>query len=133
MSERYGRKNVVSAYVHMDEIGQTPHMHFCFVPVEKLEDGIEKLNAKAVVDRNELRQFHPALQKAIDESLGYHVSITSGITKEQGGNKTVWSGCHCRVHLYAAFSFRARCYALRGLQMLSSPRVRSQRVSASAA
>ncbi len=89
MSERYGKNNVVSAFVHMDEIGQTPHMHFCFVPVQKLEDGTEKLNAKAVVDRNELRQFHPALQKAIDTALGYHVSITSGITKEQGGNKTV--------------------------------------------
>ena len=28
MSDRYGKENVVSAYVHMDEIGQTPHMHF---------------------------------------------------------------------------------------------------------
>ena len=89
MSERYGKENVVSAYVHMDEIGQTPHMHFCFIPIEKLEDGSEKLNAKAVIDRNELRAFHPALQNAVDQALGYHVSIQSGITKEQGGNKTV--------------------------------------------
>ncbi|MBR3310940.1 MAG: plasmid recombination protein [Solobacterium sp.] len=88
-SERYGKENVVSAYVHMDEIGQTPHMHFCFMPVEKLEDGTKKLNAKVIVDRAELQQFHPDLQKAIDEALGYHVSITSGITREQGGNKTV--------------------------------------------
>ena len=36
LSNRYGKKNVVSAYVHMDEIGQTPHMHFCFVPVQTL-------------------------------------------------------------------------------------------------
>ena len=88
-SERYGKENVVSAYVHMDEIGQTPHMHFCFVPVQTLEDGSEKLNAKAIVDKNELRTFHPALQKAVDQSLGYHVSIQNGITREQGGNKTV--------------------------------------------
>lgn len=88
-SERYGKENVVSAYVHMDEIGHTPHMHFCFIPVEKLEDGTEKLNAKVRVDRTELQRFHPDLQKAMDEALGYHVSITSGITKEQGGNKTV--------------------------------------------
>jgi hypothetical protein len=73
----------------MDEIGQTPHMHFCFVPVQTLEDGSEKLNAKAIVDKNELRTFHPALQKAVDQSLGYHVSIQNGITREQGGNKTV--------------------------------------------
>ena len=89
LSNRYGKKNVVSAYVHMDEIGQTPHMHFCFVPVQTLEDGSEKLNAKAIVDKNELRTFHPALQKAVDQSLGYHVSIQNGITREQGGNKTV--------------------------------------------
>jgi len=89
MADRYGKENVVSAYVHMDEIGQTPHMHFCFVPVEKLEDGTEKLNAKTRVDRNELRRFHPALQKAMDEALGYHVSIQTGVTREQGGNKTV--------------------------------------------
>ena len=88
-SERYGKENVVSAYVHMDEIGQTPHMHFCFMPVEKLEDGTEKLNAKVRVNRTELQRFHPDLQKAMDEALGYHVSITSGITREQGGNKTV--------------------------------------------
>ena len=89
LSNRYGKKNVVSAYVHMDEIGQTPHMHFCFVPVQTLEDGSEKLNAKAIVDKNELRTFHPALQKAVDQSLDYHVSIQNGITREQGGNKTV--------------------------------------------
>ena len=89
LSNRYGKKNVVSAYVHMDEIGQTPNMHFCFVPVQTLEDGSKKLNAKAIVDKNELRTFHPALQKAVDQSLDYHVSIQNGITREQGGNKTV--------------------------------------------
>ena len=31
LADRYGEKNVVSAYVHMDEV--TPHMHFAFVPV----------------------------------------------------------------------------------------------------
>lgn len=41
LSERYGEKNVISAYVHMDET--TPHMHFSFVPVvqEKSEKIIE--------------------------------------------------------------------------------------------
>ena len=32
LQQRYGRENVVSAYVHMDEV--TPHMHFAFVPVK---------------------------------------------------------------------------------------------------
>lgn len=31
LEKRYGRENVVSAYVHMDE--KTPHMHFAFIPV----------------------------------------------------------------------------------------------------
>ena len=29
LQQRYGRENVVSAYVHMDEV--TPHMHFAFL------------------------------------------------------------------------------------------------------
>lgn len=87
--DRYGVRNVISAYVHMDEVGNTPHMHFSFIPVETLEDGTEKLNAKAVINRTELQKFHKELQAAMDLRMGYHISITSGITKAQGGNKTI--------------------------------------------
>ena len=87
--DRYGVRNVISAYVHMDEVGNTPHMHFSFIPVETLEDGTEKLNAKAVINRTELQKFHKELQTAMDVRMGYHISITSGITKAQGGNKTI--------------------------------------------
>ncbi len=31
--ERFGKENMISAVVHMDEA--TPHMHFCFVPITK--------------------------------------------------------------------------------------------------
>ena len=31
MENKYGKENVISAYVHLDET--SPHMHFCFVPV----------------------------------------------------------------------------------------------------
>ena len=31
MTERYGKENVISAYVHIDET--QPHMHFAFIPV----------------------------------------------------------------------------------------------------
>lgn len=89
LSDKYGKKNTVSCYVHMDEIGNTPHMHFCFIPVEVLEDGTEKLNAKAIINRKELQTFHKDLQKAMDDAMGYHISITSGITAAQGGNKTI--------------------------------------------
>lgn len=33
MAERVGRKNIISAVVHMDE--KSPHMHFCFCPLTK--------------------------------------------------------------------------------------------------
>ena len=49
----------------------------------------EKLNAKAVINRTELQKFHKELQAAMDVRMGYHISITSGITKAQGGNKTI--------------------------------------------
>ena len=44
MNERYGKENVISAYVHFDEV--TPHMHY-FVPVvEDKKKGGYKLSAK---------------------------------------------------------------------------------------
>ena len=30
LSDRYGKENIISAYVHMDET--IPHMHFAFIP-----------------------------------------------------------------------------------------------------
>lgn len=48
MRDKYGRENVVSAYVHMDEV--QPHMHFVFVPVARDEKHAQgwKLSRKAV-------------------------------------------------------------------------------------
>ena len=46
LENQYGRKNVVSAWVHNDEA--TPHIHFSFIPVI-VEDGIEKLNCKMCI------------------------------------------------------------------------------------
>lgn len=33
LADRVGAERMVSAYVHMDEPGAQPHMHFCFVPI----------------------------------------------------------------------------------------------------
>ena len=60
LSKRYGKENVISAIVHLDET--TPHMHFNLVP---LRDG--KLSSKAIFDREELR----TLQDTIWDSVGY--------------------------------------------------------------
>ena len=82
---RYGAKNVISAYVHRDETRD--HMHFAFIPVVKNEDGTERLCAKQCVNRADLRTFHPALQKYCEEKLNQEVAILNG--KTEGGNLTI--------------------------------------------
>ncbi len=84
-SKRYGKENVISAWVHMDET--TPHIHFCFVPVVKGKDGTEKLCAKEVINKIELSKFHPELQRYVEEKMGTTVGILNGTTA--GGNLTI--------------------------------------------
>lgn len=85
LRERYGEKNVLSAWVHMDET--TPHLHFAFMPVVKDEDGTERLCCKEVLTRTELKRFHPELQAYVEEKLGKSVGILNGAT--EGGNLTI--------------------------------------------
>lgn len=86
LANRYGKNNVISAYVHMDEV--TPHMHFAFIPVTKdLKKGVYKVSAKEVVNRQDLKTLHNDLQADISRSLGFKVKMLNGAT--QGGNKTI--------------------------------------------
>ena len=95
LKNRYGLENVVSAYVHMDEV--TPHMHFAFVPVkhgfkqDKKNPDISteyyKVSAKEVVNRYDLQSFHESLQRFVEKRLGHEVSILNEATKE--GNKSI--------------------------------------------
>ena len=90
LENRYGKENVVQAIVHDDEGGQ-PHLHFCFIPVEedpKHEQGY-KICANDVLDRRELRNFHPDLQRYLDEHGLEDAHVMTGVTKRQGGNRTV--------------------------------------------
>lgn len=90
LSARYGEENVVQAIVHDDEGGQ-PHLHFCFVPVvedKKHEQGY-KVCANDVLNRRELRNFHPDLQKYLDDHGLEDARVMTGITSAQGGNRTV--------------------------------------------
>lgn len=88
MERRYGRDNVISAYVHMDEPSAKPHMHFAFVPVlHDVEKGIDRLCAKKVVSRQDLKSFHNELEAYISHSLGHGVEILNEATKE--GNKSI--------------------------------------------
>ena len=86
MSDRYGERNVISAYVHMDET--TPHMHFAFMPVvADRRRGGEKLCAKELLTRKELQTFHNDLQNAVERDLGIEVHLLNGAT--QDGNKSI--------------------------------------------
>lgn len=90
LENRYGEENVVQAIVHDDEGGQ-PHLHFCFIPVEedlKHEQGY-KICANDVLDRRELRNFHPDLQRYLDAHGLEDARVMTGVTKRQAGNRTV--------------------------------------------
>ncbi|MBS5327169.1 MAG: plasmid recombination protein [Lachnospiraceae bacterium] len=88
LCERYGTKNCIQSIVHADESGQ-PHLHFCFIPVAPdLKHGGEKICASEVLTQSELRNFHPALEKYLNEN-GLNIKILTGTTKAQGGNRTV--------------------------------------------
>lgn len=87
LEKKYGRENVVSAYVHMDESGR-PHMHFAFVPVMYDKDKKRySVCAKKLVTKTELKKFHPWLEAEVSQRLGYQVQLMNEATKD--GNKTV--------------------------------------------
>ncbi len=62
-AERYGKENVVSAVVHLDE--STPHLHFNLMPVT---DG--RLCAKELFDRTALRDLQTDFYEAVGKKYG---------------------------------------------------------------
>lgn len=85
LENRYGKQNVVSSFVHMDET--TPHMHFAFIPVVlDKKKNIEKVCAKEVITKTELQTFHKDYQEYLNNNLSYECLVHTGITKE---NKTI--------------------------------------------
>lgn len=86
LETKYGKKNVISAYVHKDE--KQPHLHFAFVPVVLDKNkNIEKVSAKECVTKLDLISFHTDLQNYLEKTLGQEVHILNGATVE--GNLTV--------------------------------------------
>lgn len=86
LENRYGKENIISSYVHMDE--NTPHMHFAFIPVaiDKRKGGY-KLSAKDVLTRNDLRTLHSDLSVVLAREFGYDVGVLNHATEL--GNKSV--------------------------------------------
>ena len=76
------KENVISAYVHFDEV--TPHMHYAFVPVvEDKKKGGYKLSAKEAITREDLRTFHKDLSNHMERVFGRDVGILNEATKEE--------------------------------------------------
>ena len=88
-------KNIISSYVHMDEA--TPHMHFSFIPVVyDAKKGREKVSAKEVINRTDLKTFHRDLQAEMDRFASeygtqygnlFQCNVLNGATA--GGNKSI--------------------------------------------
>lgn len=86
LNDRYGKENVISAYVHMDET--TPHMHYAFIPVvEDKKNGGYKLSAKEAITRKDLQTFHKDLSNHMERVFGRDIGILNEATKE--GNKSI--------------------------------------------
>ncbi len=74
ISERVGKKNILSAVVHMDE--RTPHMHLCFVPITP----DNKLSAKTILGN----------QKSLSEwQTAYHERMSSRWNQLERGQSSM--------------------------------------------
>ena len=86
MSGRYGKENVISAYVHMDET--QPHMHFSFIPVTMdKKKHRPKVCAKELLNKQELRTIHDDISAYMTEVFRRHIGMRNGATAL--GNVTV--------------------------------------------
>lgn len=82
LKKRYGGlKNVLASEVHVDET--TPHLHFAFVPtIFDEKRGKDRVNAKLVVSRNDLKAFHGDLDAHLKADIPkvYEKGVVNGKT-----------------------------------------------------
>lgn len=68
LENKYGKNNVIGAYVHVDET--TPHMHFAFIPtVWDNKKQRLKVSAKECLNKKALQKFHPELNAYLNKAL----------------------------------------------------------------
>lgn len=84
LRDRFGQGNVISAYVHKDEV--QPHIHFAFTPVIEDESGA-RFCAKKVCDRKQFQTLHTDLSNALTKHFGRDVGVLNGATVN--GNRTI--------------------------------------------
>ena len=79
----WNERNVISAYVHMDE--KTPHIHFAFTPVisdeKKRHESGEKFCAKELLDRKFYKKLHVDLDAHMTKVFGRDIGILNEATK----------------------------------------------------
>lgn len=86
LENRYGKENIISAYVHLDET--TPHLHFAFIPIVfDKKKNYYKVSAKEVINRTELKTFHNDLNKTMIEIFKRDIGLLNGTTAD--GNKSI--------------------------------------------
>ena len=86
LKNRYGEKNVISSYVHLDEV--TPHLHFVFIPVvNDKKKNIEKVSAKECINKRDLQTFHKDFDNHMTRVFSRDIGILNEATKE--GNKSI--------------------------------------------
>ena len=78
-SDRYGEKNMISGYVHMDE--DRPHMHLLFVPeVTSRKTGQKTVSSASLMTKTELSKFHDDFDKYCESVFGQSHLIRNGKT-----------------------------------------------------
>jgi len=86
LEDKYGKENIISAFVHKDET--TPHIHFAFVPVVHDEiKNIDKVSAKEIVTRNHLQTFHGEFDQYMRSVFGRDIGVLNEATRE--GNQSI--------------------------------------------
>lgn len=87
--DRYGKDNIMSAIVHMDE--GNPHIHITGIGVgvsRKSKTGAITVNTSSVFTKKELMTFHPDLDKVCEKKFGIAGLVKNdktlgGVTMEQ--------------------------------------------------
>ena len=80
------------------------HLHYTFIPTVKIDHAAvakkknpvkamfqyqEKISAKERINKKELLSLHPDMNRYLNDICGISCNLNSGITKAQGGNRTV--------------------------------------------
>lgn len=78
-SERYGEKNMIAGYVHMDE--DSMHMHLLFVPeVTSRKTGRKTVSSASLMTKRECARFHDDFDKHCERVFGQSRLIRNGKT-----------------------------------------------------